>query len=126
MWTNIEPFCILRTPFDTVFEICLTMVLTKSVVCKTRILYTIDHISGSRRSPDMILNVFYTKCQYEQKWDASRGFQTPNKIKTNSYKNTINASEDGVPARPTARPHERRVRGAAASQKTQRFYFWRV
>ena len=60
-WTKIQPFCTLRTPFDIVLTLFSTMGITRCNVCtKTYIymFYKYAHTSGSKGSPDMILNAY--------------------------------------------------------------------
>ena len=54
--TENHPFCNLRKPSDTV-----AMVLTQSDPRKKHTFYKYGHISGSRRSPDIILIALHMK-----------------------------------------------------------------
>ena len=56
-----RPVLTLRTPFDIVFSAFLTLVLTQNVLRENHMFYNIGHISGPRRSTDLIFSAFDVK-----------------------------------------------------------------
>ena len=78
MLTKIQSFCTLRTPFDKLLTLFLTMGLTQFNLSKNISFYNYAHNSGARGSPDMILSAFDVK--FNEKKDeipprACRPFQ---------------------------------------------------
>ena len=54
---NGEPFCTLKPPFDKVFNALFNNGSHSKRPLRKNMFYKVGHISGPRRSPDMILSI---------------------------------------------------------------------
>ena len=78
-WTEIQPLCTLRTPFDIVLNALLNYDdYHPTRPCKTHMFYKYAHISGPRGSPDMNLNAFLGKFHASKNGIRPRAWRHPN------------------------------------------------
>ena len=77
---KIQAFCILRIPFDIVFDPFLTMGLTQNVLSKNVCFYKYAHNSVPRGSPDMSLIVFDGKFHEKSDEIPPRACRPPKKF----------------------------------------------
>ena len=102
----------LYTPYTLYTLYTLSTLHTKSVLSRTHMSYKISHISGAKRSPEMIVNAFHVKFHAGKNGYLPGPVDFPKQIRSlKKNKNKMHQEMGSPPARPPVRPPGRGVQG---------------